>query len=224
MTVLERRLFKRDHFPLEISYGKYGLFAKRDSFYVSSTGGLPPYHPSMEKDGISLDVAISVLDESIENTLKDFEMAGEKMPHYKLLADGIRASSASGRSAHGKPVPYDNEYGGGVQIVPFPIAGRLNIEKDRINPGHGAQITIHPSIKQTAFLFPREATLPDELMEEYQMKDKGAVLSHRSIRCPYGWYSHNVWPELRILYKNLVMAIDNEVVRRKYGVNHGRSD
>lgn len=215
---IDNLMFRREHFPIERDYGIYSLVDTKESYFLSSTGGIPPYHPTMDKKGIDMDIAISVLDESLENTLKDFEIAGEKIPRFKRLADEMKKLAASGKPLHGEPIAYKNEHGDGRIMHPFPVAGTLCIENDRINTGHGdCHIIIHPNLKQTQFWFPIDAAnLTKEIMEEYEMREGASTQVHRIVKCPYGWYSHNVWPELGILYKNLVITIDNEVVKRKY--------
>ena len=80
-------------------------------------------------------------------------------------------------------------------------------------------MSIDPEIAPEVFFIPQEIELSPALMQEYEMTDKGLIgisRQWRVIKCPYMWRTHNVSPDLRILYKNLVIAIDNEVVRRKY--------
>jgi hypothetical protein len=94
----------------------------------------------------------------------------------------------------------------------------LYIGKDRINPiGWGADHNISMnSFRPGSFQIPNDVNLPEELVKEYELKCEGPSVIGKMVLSHYCWYSHNVGDLNRIFYKNLVMKIDNAVVRRKY--------
>ncbi|MBS3114008.1 hypothetical protein J4448_02820 [Candidatus Woesearchaeota archaeon] len=76
MTDISRLLFQREHFPVEIVEAK-----TRDGkkFYDFERIWLPPYHPSMREEGIDVELAVSVLGEALEDTVKDLEAVKGKI-------------------------------------------------------------------------------------------------------------------------------------------------
>jgi hypothetical protein len=205
-------MFRRGHFPAELIEveGRDG-----NKFRDFKLIYLPPYHPSMRERGIDPDLAVSVLDEVLEETVRDLEGVSEEMAEARATIDGMTRDE-KGRIQYGQ---VSDEFAPEKQIKPFPILGGLFIGRRVICPcawGEGRFIEIPHQIKPTTFGIPNDVVLPQGLMEEYEMEDVGDYFGSRGIRSPYGWEHHNVSGITRIFYKNLIIAIDNAVVGRKY--------
>ena len=107
----------------------------------------------------------------------------------------------------------------GIKIDSVPIVDSVYVGKDMINPyGYNGDqgISINPKSAAPSFKVPAGVKFTPELMKEYEMKDEGVFLGKRRIACPNGWYRHNLEDVNAIFYRNLVIALDNAVVKRRY--------
>jgi hypothetical protein len=203
---LDKLMMKREQFPVRI--GKTG---RRYGFKRIS---MPPYHPSMKEDGIDVDLALSVVDEALENTVLDLEDVAEKKPDAQSILDEIKRNQ-NGKIQYGEI----KKEGLGRIIDPFPFIGHLYIGPRKINP-YGELgdnfISLAEHKGSSSFLVPLDVKFTPELMEEYQMKEYPGYLFNQ-ILCPNKWKTHNLDTMQQIFFKNFIIAINNEVVKRKYG-------
>lgn len=211
---LDRLLFTREHFPLvlrEIT----GHHGKR--CWEFSRIEIPPYHPSMAKDGINFELVPDLLYEVVEATVRDLEEISDKRSDvHGFLRDVVR-DGETGRIVFEPQVVEQNEEG--ITLDSVPIVGSLYVGRRKINPygSHGDQgIAIHPEGAAPSFKVPERVTFTPELMREYEMTERGLFLGKREIECPHGWYRHNLANTNAIFYRNLVVALDNAMVREKY--------
>jgi hypothetical protein len=172
----------------------------------------------MYEDGIDLELAVSspVLDKALEDAVKDLEGIADKRYDAKSELEDIEKNPETGKIQYGQVFDKDRP---GKFIAPFPIIDfqSLFIGRKEISPYGGDYcIKIDSRFRKSGFEVPESVIFSEEMMKEYEMKDEGAAFGRRRLRCPNCWRPHNVGPINRILYKNLIIAIDNEVVKRKY--------
>ena len=212
MADISQLLFQREHFPIVISE----VTGKGGKFWDFGRIEIPPYHPAMLADGIDFKSVPSFLDEAVEATIKDLEEIGQKRKDIQALLKSVVKNPETGKIAYQPAVKTDNL---GIEIDSVPVIGHFYVGRSSINPyGYNGDqgISINPSIAAPSFKVPARIKFIPELMSEYGMKDEGIFLKSRRIACPNGWYRHNLEDVNAIFYKNIVITLDNAVVRRKY--------
>lgn len=211
--IRNRLMFTREHFPVVLHEGT-GYGYKR--FWDFNRIEIPPYHPSMAKDGINFKSVPDLIYEAVEATLRDLEEIADKKSYVQAILRDVVKDGKTGRVLF-EPQIKQNDLGITVDFVP--IVGRFYVGKQEINPygDWGDQgISIDPKIAPLSFNVPESLTFTPELMKEYEMTDRGLSLLGRRIECPNGWHRHNLETTNAIFYRNLVIALDNAVVREKY--------
>ena len=98
----------------------------------------------------------------------------------------------------------------------FSFTRGLHIQQNKISPyGGDNHIQIVADSREKTYWVPESLQMPQELLDEYSIMRLKGPLSYFRIRGTSGWRSHNV--DFRdVFYKNLVIALDNAVVRQKY--------
>lgn len=202
---LDHFLFQREQFPLQLS--------KEETpggrvFWSLGRIEIPPYHPSMAEEGLPFEYVPGVLEEALRNTNLDLEEIADKI--------NLRGNLL--------PPPGEKriqQEDSGISVSNLPLIGRVWVGKKGINPynSSGDQgISIYPSRAAPTFSVAKEIVFPSELMAEYEMTETGLfTMKLQRIECKHGWYRHNLDELNAIFYRNLVIALDNEVVKKKYG-------
>lgn len=207
MAGLDSLMLQRGHFPLLLHEVKY---SGKSSWGLGRVE-LPPYHPSMVKDGLDFASVPGLLAETVGGAVKDLEEIADKDERarraldHKVWSPEIASLTSSG-----------------IKIIKVPIVGSIFVGTYGINPsGLGewrtvSGIEIRPVETTWSFMVPESVTFSPELMGEYEMKDEGVVAGRRGIRCPNLWARHNLYDITAVFYKNLIIALDNQVVRKKH--------
>jgi hypothetical protein len=184
--MIEGLLFKRENFPIDRDF-------RRCSF------SLPPYHPSMMKQGIDTYLMPPVLDEAVLATIQDFTGIGE-MKHVEFLRS----------IAEWNVIEKDD----GLLIAPFPISfGQLFVQSRKISP-YGGDHYIEIDNERNLGLVTIEGDVSEEIKQVYELSRERILPSEKKMfTCPYRWNYHNVFPTDRVLYKNLIISLDNAAVK-----------
>lgn len=210
MSNIEDLMFKREDFPVEIREVR----TQKGTQYVLGDTVTPPYHPSMTQSGIDIGLALYLAHDALIATVEELRGIQDRVTRARdVVYDFDRLQPEFGEAVTD---------GNGKTIGQFPILGRLHIAPDRINNwgyGQDHNISIYPDMtKGGAFTVPGSVIFSPELMREYEMIDGGSYFDGRWINCKNTWYRHNVDSKLaQMFYKNLVIALDNAIVRAKYG-------
>lgn len=201
MIDISRLLLQREHFPIRVLNGHIREIV------------IPPYHPSM-REGIDVGLAVTALDEALEGMIQDLEALASVGADYSSALKKL--AKVNGKFDYGEPTNVQD----GKQIIPFPVVGSLYMGKKSMEvngPGGQPAISIYPKMAATFFNIPENVAFAQEIMDEYQMQDRGPIsASLRRVSCPNLWFPHNVPNIERILFKNLAISIDNTAVKAKY--------
>lgn len=214
MSSLDNLMFTREHFPI-VLHKATGYKGQR--FWDFDRIEIPPYHPSMAKNGINFKSVPDLLYEAVEATVRDLEEIANKRNDVQTILRNVVKDGKTGRVSFKPQVVEQND--SGITIDSVPVVGRFYVGKNGMNPYgyHGDQgISINPESAAPSFKVPERVKFTPELMREYEMTDSDSFLGKRRIECPNGWYRHNLATVNAIFYKNLVVALDNAVVREKY--------
>lgn len=206
-------MFTREHFPLVLQQVT-GYNEK--IFWNFNRIEIPPYHPSMKEDGINFKSVLELLYDTVEATVRDLEEIVDKRNDVQVILSDVVKDGKIGMVSFDPQIEQNDS---GITIHSVPIVGRFYVGKDRMNPYgyHGDQgISINLESAAPFFKVPERVKFTSELMSEYEMTDGGLFLGKRNIKCPNGWYRHNLATINAIFYKNLVIALDNRVVTEKY--------
>lgn len=221
MADLDKLLLRREHFPVDL-HETTGY--KGERYWDFGRIEIPPYHPSMRETGIPFEIVPSIVEEALEDTIKDFESIAEKRRDAQTILQDVVRNAATGKLRLDYSVSQDEL---GITLGTFefetekrfPIVGNFWVGRKGMNPycSWGDQgIAIYPECSAKSFSVPEDVEFSPELMREYEMTDGRIFLGKRRIECPNGWYRHNLATINAIFYKNLVTALDNAVVREKY--------
>lgn len=188
-------MLKREYFPLELLDFAGKPFQNQPI--------IPPFHSHIVKEGIDLDLALSVIDEAVESTLEDLNGCTTRLdvPRVQLGREG--------KVDYG-PLSRDELR---IYFPQFPFTRGLHIQKRKISPfGGDSYVRVDERSNLKSYFVPRDVPMSDELLAEYQMTREISGKYFR-IECPAHWSSHNV--DFRdVFYKNLIVALNNTVVRR----------
>ncbi len=192
-------MLRREQFPVE-------LFDYLGKSY-SNPLMIPPFHPRIVEEGIDLDMALSVIDESIENTKLDFAESSirDVTESSSYEYDKFASSYFEGKQR-------------GIYSPKFPFTKELFIAPDRISPvGSDNYVRVDEKSPLDSYYIPIEESFSSELMEEYKMSEIRKNKNYSIVEYRKGWKSHNV--DFReVFYKNLIIALDNAVVKKKYNL------
>jgi hypothetical protein len=163
----------------------------------------PPYHPSMAKDGIDLKLAASapVMDQAIAATLEDM---GRFEGIYLEMLKGFCGWKAEKKE-------------NGVLVAPLPTSlCQLLIQKDKISPyGGDHYISIGSGNRQEQVIV--EGDLSDQVKKEYDLSQKTKIQGGKmTFTSPNLWGYNNLFSNDIIFYRNLLVALNNAVVKAKY--------
>jgi len=207
-------MFTREHFPLVL---RQAIGHNERKFWDFSRIEIPPYHPFMKQGGINFKSVPELVYDAVEATVKDLEEIADKRSDVQAILRDIFKGGETGRVLFEPRVIEQNDLG--ITLDSVPIVSHLYVGKNEINPYgyHGDQgISINPESAAPSFAVPVGVAFSPELMREYEMADSGLFLGKRQIKCPNGWYRHNLDTANSIFYKNLVVALDNSVVTERY--------
>lgn len=214
MVNVQELMFRREHFPIELYKSKN---RSGENFFSFGRIEVPPYHPSMVEDGIDFQSLPPLLDEIVEAFIMDLEeIADRREDIQQYLQRVIR--DETGKVVYEHKIVSQNDFG--ITLDGVPIIGRVYVGRDRINPsGHNGDqgISIAPGYNAPSFSVPESITFSPELMREYEMEEGYISFSHKKqIDSPHIWHRHNLADYNAILYKNLVIALDNAKIRSLY--------
>ncbi|MBI2558250.1 hypothetical protein HYW20_02920 [Candidatus Woesearchaeota archaeon] len=213
MATLDRLMFTREHFPLDLEAFDF----KGKNFWEFIRIEIPPYHPSMAKEGINFKSVPNLLYEAVEATVKDLEEIAKRRIDIQKLLENVRKDNKTKKILYEPEVVEEDD--SGIKIGSIPLIDSVYVGKDNINPYDymgGQGITIDRNRGAPFFKVPKKVTFTPELMSEYEMTDRGLLFGKKQIECSNGWHRHNLADINAIFYKNLVIALDNAVVREKY--------
>lgn len=159
---------------------------------------IPPFHELIRQQGIDVELAAQVILESLEAALLDLK----DFKRYEVHSKG------------GKPrlIKADGE---GVTASFHPFFNTLYIGRDKIATGDPA-LYLERGRWYSSLYVPDSVVFTPQLLREYSMQEGTGPPGYKKIECVLGWRTHNVNDNLKIIFKNIVIAIDNAVVRRKY--------
>lgn len=197
-------LLTREHFPVHLYKAKSPAKSGR---WAYEPIGIPPPHPSWRETGLPFELVPSVLDTAVQETIRDLEEVAPYISHAQHLLEQERL----------KPHVQQDERG--IHLIDVPLINSLRVDRKRISPyGGDHNISLNPGeVKVYPFYIPKTVPVSDELRQEYNLQERPSSLRDRCFECPNGWYRHNLYDVETIFYKNLVIALDNETVKRKYG-------
>ena len=207
-------MFRREHFPIILD--EVTEYNKGKTYWDFATVVIPPYHPSMREKGINFESVPNLLYETVGETVNDLEEIADKREDIKLILHDITRS----RTGLILFKPQIIEQGDlGIMIDSVPIIDHFYVGKKEINPyrfGGDQGIAIHPELGEESFSVPERVSFTPELMKEYEMTECSVFLGEKLIQCPNGWYRHNLETINAIFYRNLIIALDNSIVRKSY--------
>ncbi len=214
MTDLDKFMFRREHFPIVLTETMGGC----GKFWDFRRIEIPPYHPSMAQNGINFGLVPDLLETVLEETVKDLEEIADRRKDVQAILKYVKRDKKTGKIISNHKILDRTDLD--IKFDSVPIVDHFWVGKKRINPycswgGHG--IAIHPEHSAKQFIVPEGVEFSPELMIEYEIEDERAYSSGlKIIECPHGWYRHNLGRLDAIFYKNLVIALDNEVVKEEY--------
>ncbi|TAL58230.1 MAG: hypothetical protein EPN86_00560 [Nanoarchaeota archaeon] len=207
MPNIDDLLFRREHFPLEVS----GPFTRQDGsqYYDFGVFNFPPYHPSMAQEGIDIQLALSVLGESLRGTALDLEEVADKNDYANRILQGLTPDQRDGK--------INIMYESGL-VDPFPIVNGIEIFRDYIHFFEGsAEFYIDPNLDGQPYAIDTATIFPEALMKEYHMRDlepEKAGKEPRVVEHQHHWHAHNTSEIHDVFFKNFAIAYNNAVVRR----------
>ena len=175
---------------------------------------LPSYHPSMEQTGIPFEYVPNLMGGVIDGALEELDAVAEKSGNI-ILTDSISPALQENKN---RSLSMQRERQG-LMVEGIPLISCLYIGSKTINPyGSNGDYGIRmDSRRPDSFVVPERVIFDRALMDEYQMTDEGALMDNcKRIGCPYLFRRHNLENFNAIFYRHLIIALDNEVVRRKY--------
>ena len=216
MPNIDELLFHREYFPIEVM----GPFIRRDGkqYYDLRTVIVPPYHPSMLEEGVDFKVALSLLGETVRETIADLEGVEDKRTEIRMALERLTPDQRTGEMPYGEVKMDYGEYG---EVHQVPLVYGIQILKDGLHfLGSSAECTINPYFDDNLRQFRTNTVFPDALLQEYGMRDlepEKAGKEQRWVEGTHFWHRHNVRFIQDVFSKNFAIAYDNSVVRRKYG-------
>ena len=211
---IQNLMLRREHFPIQV-YETTG--EKSRKICSIDRVEIPPYHPSMTVTGLLFESVPDLLYGVVESTVRDLEEIADKRSDVQFVLRDIVKNKKSGKVLFRSQIAEQDDFG--IIIESVPIVDHFYVGRKKINPYdyHGDQgITINLELSHSLFFVPEKVTFTTELMREYEMTDRGLSLGKRQIECSNGWYRHNLETINAIFYKNLVISLNNEVVKKKY--------
>ena len=202
---LERLMFQREQFPVVVTETQY---RGRTAWQVQPVE-IPPYHPLMALQGIPHAALPDVIRTVWEDTLIDLHEIALHQSTTQSILERL-----------GEFHPAFHEKNGGLEVTDLPLVGQLYIDSHHIAPQASPceeGISIAPELTSPipTLRVPDVVTFSPELLQEYQMHFI-PVPGRRRITTPLLWHRKNVGLYTSILYKNVVIALDNAVVQEKY--------
>jgi len=219
---LEKLLFKREQFPVAklAPYEDDPPQPSQKYKYLMDATVIPPYHPSMKK-GIPLQLIPEIIEDVLNDTLADIKGVIAQAPWHQYLLDDVVFETETGKVISRHRI---NQTSGRINLFDVPFIHNLYAdnyaEKKTIgnwsNIGADKIISIDSTQGSGSFLVPKEVSFSKELMQEYEMQEKEEMFGNKKMISPNRWETNNLRCIDSIFYKNLVIALDNAVVKRKY--------
>lgn len=229
---LKKLMMKRQDFPIE----KYRLDIKNlrpqkiKVFEMNYWNFLPPLHPDLAKNDLPLDpeIAVPLVKEALDYTLLDLnpkEISDDTYQHFWFRDTDYSDTKKEADNAELR-YNYDRErqY---IMVYDIPLfisdnykdLAKICIEPRELSPGSGDE----QIIVQGAGFFNVPKIFSEEMLNEYNLKIQKREVPFEpekmEVFSPYSWYHHNVRTRDSILYKNLIITMNNWAVARKYGAS-----
>jgi hypothetical protein len=191
---------------------------------------LPPLHPSLAKNGLPLEpeIVVPLVKEALGYTIQDlnpteisddtcrrFWFRGNSYPKAKKEAEKAKL-----KYTYDPERPYTMVYN-----IPMFIGDNRKklitvcIEPKGLSPEGGDE---HIIIQGAGF-FNVPKKFSEDMLNEYDLRIESLVVTFEpdkmEVISPYGWHHHNVIIRDSILYKNLIIAMNNWAVAKKYEVS-----
>ena len=181
----------------------------------------PPYHPSIAKTGIPYELVPEVTGKSVDAMLEELVALAQESNNSvltRLIAPNVQKNQR--RALH-----FQKEGREGIYCEEVLLIDHFCVKRKTIDPyGLGDQgIRIDSNIVPDYFVVPDKVSFSPELMQEYQMTDEGEFRGDdKKLSCPFLFKRHNLEEFNAIFYRHIVIALNNEIVRRKYaGIRAG---
>ena len=189
MKNLDKLMFRREHFPLD---KKHMIFSTI----------FPPYHPSLV-GGLDPRIVVAVLEEGVSDYIMDLDGINDKWKESVKVCPKFEV----------------HEGLEGLVIKPFPTTwGTLFIDSNgmRMSSQYGSDHRMILDLERKDDII-ISGDISEELQKEYELEMMGKTLDGKNkFFSNHLWKYHNVHPLDRVLYKNIIIALNNEIVRRKY--------
>jgi hypothetical protein len=213
---LEGLMMKRQDFPIEKKvWGGEIIF---ETYYLRY---LPPLHPDLGKNGLPMEpeLGVSLVKEALDFTLQDINPAEISKDTYPRFWFHDRNYPKAKEEVDKAKIKYD--YDSKIPcLTVYEIP--LDIERVYIEPKalKGASMGAIRVNKPGSVNVPNRFS--EEMLSEYglEIRNKKVPFQPDKIEayCPFTWYHHNVPVIDGVFYKNLIIAMNNWTVARKYGV------
>jgi len=221
---LEKLMMKRQDFPIEKN--RYDGKRVFETYYPNF---LPPLHPDLGNDGLPLEpeIVVPLVKDALGYTLQDLnpkEISDDTYRHFWLRDDDYlktkkEADMAELKHSYDPERPYTMVYDIPIFVgVNWKDLMNVCIEPRELSPGCGDEHIIiqGPGCFNIPKLFSKE------MLNEYNMQVERSDVPFEpekmEVLCPYSWYHHNVRTRDSILYKNLIISMNNWAVAKKYGL------
>ena len=126
---LDTLMFTREHFPV-VLHEATGYKGKR--FWDFSRIEIPPYHPTIGKDGISFESVPCVLCDVVEETVRDLEEIADKRSDVQVMLSDVVKDRKTGRVLFEAQITEQNSFG--ITINSVPIVEHFYLGRKKINP------------------------------------------------------------------------------------------
>ncbi len=212
---LQRYMLTREHFPLVVKQYSSNIYSPEESFRLERVV-LPPFHPSIFKNGIPFKESRNLINKVLEETAKDFESVKDRLSEVRSMSETHKKQIQENNHIILSELSEDEIFFD-LSTCCF-WADSLYIGEDFINPyGEGQDHSVEPIKKRMrTFSVPKKVVFSKELMKEYEIQLEEEYNDKNFFSCPNLPFSHNLTDFSAIFYKNLIIAFDNHIVRNKY--------
>ncbi|MDD9953841.1 MAG: hypothetical protein OXR66_05905 [Candidatus Woesearchaeota archaeon] len=192
----------QDMFPVRVKEAGDRRLVFTDTF--------PPCHPTLARDGFDPGLVYSVLGEALAHTEAD--LVGVRGARGAETALDKLARDDDGLLTYG--CLEEKHRGCLVRDVPF--LDKLFIEKVSMNRlgsagGDNSVRIVRPFTATEPVQFAYEP--PQEVLREYELEVRDT--DTYEYRGEHGWHTHNLSPEWYITFKNILIAVNNRIVKKK---------
>ena len=190
MTNIEDIMLKRESFPILV-----GGERKRRNHEI-----IPPFHPSIQENGIDVQLAKTCLDEAISGYVADHEENGLFLFDYYADLEPVIVTDTEQKYHIGRIA-----FLGSFVITPSSFG--------KLGPGFDNVVNLSPG-NEGSVNVSNEFPLSSRIVEEYGLVRGAEFDDTTSYDGLLGWTGHNL--DSTILHKNFMIALNNATVRELY--------